>query len=56
VSIYLRDTTLDVFGEQFTLPPETAYEYVIGTIDVHTQKLNIYIGQEQVDTKDYAIH
>lgn len=49
------DRRLNVFGEQFTLPPETAYEYVIGTIDVQTQKLKIHIGQEQVDEKDYAI-
>jgi putative transposase len=49
------DRRLDVFGERFTLPPETEYEYVVGTIDVQTQKLKIHIGQEQVDEKNYPL-
>src|SRR5262249_4677650 len=32
---------LDIFGEQFKVPSEAAYEYAVATIDVERQKLSV---------------
>ncbi len=45
----------DVFGEQFSLAPEFQYEYVVATIDVKEQKLNIFHDQAQVDEFEYKL-
>jgi len=44
---------LDVFGEQFPLPAEAVYEYVIATIDVGRQKLLVNIENLPVAEYDY---
>lgn len=49
------DGLLDVFGEKFHLAPETLYEYVIATIDVKEQKLNVYLDKIQVDKINYRM-
>ena len=50
------DRKLSVFGEIFRLPLELQYEYVVATIDVKEQKLKLYLGQNQVEQFDYALH
>lgn len=49
------DGLLDVFGQNFRMPSETFYEYVIATIDVKEQKLKIYLDQIQVDEIKYKM-
>lgn len=49
------DARLDVFGEQFSLPAEAAYEYVIATIDVTRQKLLVKIDQLPVAEYEYRL-
>jgi len=46
---------LDVFGEQFPLPAEAVYEYVIATIDVGRQKLLVNIENLPVTEYDYRL-
>lgn len=46
---------LDVFGERFLLPPEAAYEYVIGTVSVEKQKLTASINGVTIDEFDYQM-
>ncbi len=49
------DALLDVFGEQFRVPPETVYEYVVATVDVARQKLSVTVDQMLIDEFDYAL-
>jgi putative transposase len=46
---------LDIFGEKFSVPPETIYEYVVATIDVKEQKLKIFLDKRQVDEIKYNL-
>jgi transposase InsO family protein len=46
---------LDIFGERFPLAPELQYEYVVATVDVHEQKLKIYLGNVQVEEFNYRL-
>ncbi len=46
---------LDIFGEQFSLAPEFQYEYVVATIDVKEQRLNILHDQTKVDEFEYKL-
>jgi hypothetical protein len=53
---YIRsDRRLDVFGEKFQMPIETVYEYVVATIVVAQQKLQVRIGDELIDQIDYRL-
>ena len=36
------DLRLDIFGEKFPVPAELKYEYVRATIDVKTERLQLY--------------
>jgi transposase InsO family protein len=46
---------LDIFGEQFKMPFEAAYEYAVATIDVGRQKLSVGIEDTIVAEFDYAV-
>ena len=53
---YIRtDRCLDIFGEKFELPVETTSTYVVATVLVAEEKLQIRIGQELVDQIDYRL-
>ena len=49
------DRRLDVFGEKFLLPVEATHEYVVATVVVAEQKLQIRIGAELIDQIDYRL-
>ena len=46
---------LNIFGELFTAPPETQYEYVVATIDVKEQKLRLFLDKIQVEEYKYRL-
>ena len=46
---------LDIFGEIFSAPPETQYEYVVATIDVKEQKLKLFLDTIQVEEYKYQL-
>jgi transposase InsO family protein len=46
---------LDIFGEIFSVPPETQYEYVVATIDVKEQKLKLFLDTIQIEEYDYRL-
>jgi transposase InsO family protein len=45
----------DIFGEIFSAPPETQYEYVVATIDVKEQKLMLFLDHVQVEEYGYRL-
>jgi putative transposase len=49
------DCRLDIFGEIFSAPPETQYEYVVATIDVKEQKLKLFLDTIQVAGYKYQM-
>jgi hypothetical protein len=46
---------LNIFGEIFSAPPETQYEYVVATIDVKEQKLKLFLDTIQVAEYKYQM-
>lgn len=46
---------LNIFSEQFTVPPEAIYEYVVATIDVTNQNLQIRLDGKLIDQKPYKM-
>lgn len=46
---------LDIFGEIFSAPPETQYEYVVATVDVKEQKLKLFLDSIQVEEYKYKL-
>jgi transposase InsO family protein len=46
---------LNIFGELFTAPPQTQYEYVVATIDVKEQKLKLLLDKIQVEEYKYRL-
>jgi len=46
---------LNIFGELFSAPPETQYEYVVATIDVKEQKLKLFLDKVQVEEYKYRM-
>lgn len=46
---------LDIFSEQFPVPPEAVYEHVWATIDVAQEKLHIKLDGTQIDELPYQI-
>jgi putative transposase len=55
VRLIRSDLHLNVFGECFAAPPETALEYVVATIHVKEQKLKLYLDKKQVEEFDYKL-
>jgi len=49
------DRRLDVFGEKFEMPIEATYEYVVATVEVAQQKLQVRIGNELIHQIDYRL-
>jgi hypothetical protein len=46
---------VNIFGELFTAPSETQYEYVVATIDVKEQKLKLFLDKIQVEEYKYRL-
>jgi putative transposase len=46
---------LNIFGEIFSAPPETQYEYVVATIDVKEQRLKLFLDRIQVEEYKYQL-
>jgi putative transposase len=55
VRLIRSDLKLNIFGECFSVPPETMFEYVVATIDVKEQKLNLFLDNKQVKDFDYKL-
>jgi putative transposase len=49
------DSRLNIFGEIFSAPPETQYEYVVATIDVKEQKLKLFLDTIQIEQYKYQL-
>jgi putative transposase len=49
------DLRLDIFGEIFSAPPDTQYEYVVATIDVKEQKLKLFLHTIQIEEYKYQL-
>ncbi len=49
------DCRLNIFGEIFSAPPETQYEYVVATIDVKEQRLKLFLDQIQIEQYKYQL-
>ena len=55
VRLIRSDLKLNLFGESFSVPPETMLEYVVSTIDVKDQKLKLFLDKKQVEEFDYKL-
>jgi len=55
VRLIRSDMKINIFGELFRVPPELMYEYVVATIDVKDQKLQLFQGKSQVEEFDYKL-
>jgi len=55
VRLIRSDLKLNIFGETFSVPPETMLEYVVATIDVKEQKLKLFLDRKQVEEFDYKL-
>jgi transposase InsO family protein len=49
------DCRLNIFGEVFSAPPETQYEYVVAIIDVKEQKLKLFLDTIQIEEYNYRL-
>ena len=49
------DCRLNIFGEMFSVPPQTQYEYVVATIDVKEQKMKLFLDTIQVEEYKYQL-
>lgn len=45
----------NIFGELFQVPPELMYEYIVATINVKDQKLQLFLGKSQIEEYDYKL-
>ena len=55
VRLIRSDLKLNIFGESFSVPPETMLEYVVATIDVKEQKMKLFLDKKQVEEFDYKL-
>lgn len=55
VRLIRSDLKLDLFGETFSVPPESKYEYVIATVNVKEQKLKLFLDKIQVEEFQYKL-
>lgn len=55
VRLIRSDLKLNIFGECFSVPPETMLEYVVATIDVKEQKLKLFLDKKQIEEFDYKL-
>lgn len=49
------DCRLSIWGEMFSVPPQTQYEYVVATVDVKEQKLKLFLDTIQVEEYKYQL-
>lgn len=49
------DGKLNMFGEQFSVPPEAIYEYVWVTVDVGAQRLRVQLDQRVIEEREYRL-
>ena len=49
------DCRLNIFGEMFSAPPQTQYEYVVATINVKEQRLKLLLDTIQVEEYKYRL-
>ncbi len=49
------DRRLDIFGEQYRLPSEAVYEYVVASIDVGSEKLQVQVDGQTIEQYDYPM-
>ena len=49
------DCMLDIFGEKFKISQDLVYSYVKAIIVTEIHQLQIYLGNELVDTLDYQL-
>lgn len=55
VRLIRSDLKLNIFGELFPVAPELKFEYVVATIDVKEQKLQLSLGKTQVEEFNYNL-
>ena len=49
------DLRMNIFGELFSAPTETQYDYVVATVDVAEQKLKLFLDKLQVAEYNYRL-
>ena len=49
------DGGLDIFGEQYRLPSEGIYVYVVASIDVGLEKLQVQVDGRTIEQYDYPM-
>ena len=49
------DRILDIFGEKFKVSKSLVYSYVKAVIVTKIYRLQLYLGEELVDTFDYQL-
>jgi len=55
VRLIRGDGRLDVFGEKFKVPKHLQYEYVVGTVNVRRQKLEVIHDGLKIEEYDYKL-
>jgi putative transposase len=55
IRLIRSDMKLDIFSEKFNVDPDLQYEYVVATIDVKEQKLNLFHDNMLVDEFNYKL-
>lgn len=55
VRLIRSDLKVNIFGERFLVPSELMYEYVVATINVKDQKLQLFLGKSQIEEYDYKL-
>lgn len=49
------DGRLDIFGEEYRLPSETVYGYVVASIDVGSERLQVQVDGRTIEQYDYSM-
>jgi len=55
VRLIRSNCQLDVFGEAFRVPRNLQYEYVVGTVNVWKQKLELFHDDLKIEEYDYSL-
>lgn len=55
VRLIRSDGKLNIFGEMFEVPKRLVYEYVVGTVNVRRQKLELFHDGLKVEEYDYKM-
>lgn len=55
VRLIRSNCRLDVFGEAFKVPKRLQYEYVVGTVNVRKQKLELFHDNLKIEEYDYSL-